>query len=131
MNELYKAIMTKYGADDDLSGALTGGLHLLRAKQKRSYPYAVFFPVTERPDDTFTEDLERFLIQFDIFDEAAEEAASNIDTIRGYLWSCFDDCALTVTGYDCIYCQRRNTYTLDSGDSFQISVEYEILLEKQ
>jgi len=131
MNVLFDAIMTKYAADGTLSGAMTGGLSLLRAKQKPSYPYAVFFPAVQQPKDTFTEDIENFLIQFNIYDDPTEHSPTDIDTVKGYLWACFDDCLLTVSGYDHIFMQRRNTHFLDMGDSYQYSVEYEVMIEKQ
>ena len=130
MNALVTGIITKYNAHSDLSGALSE-MRFLRASERRTYPYCVFFPVNERPLDTFTEDIENFLIQFNIYDDAENESPNNIDTIKGYLWDCFDDCSLTVSGYDHIFMHRRNTHLLDMGDSYQCSIEYEILLEKQ
>jgi len=130
MNALFDAILIKYNAHGDLSGALSE-MALIRASERRTYPYCVFFPVTERPLDTFTEDIENFLLQFNIYDDADRESPTNIDTIRGYLWDCFDDCSLTVSGYHHIFMQRRNTFPLDTGDSYQYSIEYEIMLERQ
>ena len=68
MNSLYKAIYNKYNADTG-HGAYTnveGRFYHNYAPQEATFPYIVYFSVTDINDIDFGEEREDFTIQFNI-----------------------------------------------------------------
>ena len=130
MNALFTGIYSKFSNDTDLSGAVTG-LYLSEAPQNVAFPYAVYFMVSDTHDWQFVEEFEEVLIQFNIFSESASIAEAG--TILGYLKTLYDDCALTVSGYDHIYMQREFIYSYRDADAmtWAYSVQYRVYLKKQ
>ena len=71
MNALYKAIYNKFNASTG-HGAYTsvsGRFYLNVAPQATTFPYVVYFEVTDVDDLYFTEELQEYLIQFNIFSQ--------------------------------------------------------------
>ena len=134
MNELQAAIYNKFNASTT-HGCYTnvgGRFYLHKAPQNSSFPFIVYFPVTDMDEVDFSDEREDFLIQFSIFSE--NNSPYEAGTILGNLKSFFDDCTLTVTGYNHLRFSR--TMTIPNNDItvvppvFGYSVDYEVTIEK-
>ena len=128
MKEIVDAIYAKYNADAALKAAISGGLYNTKAKQNVAFPYGVFFLISDVPDWTFTEEMENFLIQFNLFSKTSDTA--EIHTALSKLMLCYDWSSLTVTGYTHIYMKREFTELLNYDDVFQYSVRYRCEIQK-
>jgi hypothetical protein len=101
-----------------------------QAPQDATFPYIVFFEVSETPDFTFSTEFEEYRIQFSIF--STSQSAIEVEDVYTKLKSLFDKCALTVTGYTHISMLRENSIGLqrDEDNVWMRHVDYKILLEK-
>ena len=135
MNVLFEAINDKYNANTG-HGAYTsidGRCYHNVAPQGATFPYAVYFSVSNIDELDFTDEREDFIIQFNIFtkNSSSIEKGQILENFKS-LW---DDCSLTVTDWSHINFQR--TLVLENNDFTQAppiqgySVQYDVLIEKQ
>lgn len=132
MINLTKAIYAKLSGSS-LSTAIGGRLYKGRAPQGTSYPYVVYFMVTNTPDYTFSEDFENCTIQFSIFSSAS--GTTEIENIYTYLKALYDECSLSITGAKLVWMKRSNAvfqtedHTTPQGTTqvWAYHVDYEIL----
>lgn len=134
MNSLFKGIWDHFSAttDSGFYNDISGRLFLNKASQAATFPYCVYFSVSDVDDLDFSEEHEDFLIQFNIFSQnnSAVEAGALLETLK----TMFDNCSLTVTGWRHLQFQR--SLVMPNNDFEQVppiigySVEYEVLLEK-
>lgn len=138
MNALQTGIYTLYNTANTLKTALYvsatyPGMYLNAAPQHAPYPYCVYFIVTDDYDIDFSDERESVLVQFNLFDE--NSSSSNVGSILEKLKSLFDDCALTVSGWNDLFMVRN--FVIPNNDFSQdtpiqgYSTEYEVTLEKQ
>ena len=133
MNALFLGIWNKYDGDDTLKASLTGGLWNTRVRQGKDMPYANFTMMSDIPNNTFTEDIEEYVFQFNIFYKEVDEvvAVTAITTIYENLVALYDDCELTVEGYTFIAMTREfSTYFYTGNDVWQYNIRYRIELQK-
>lgn len=135
MNALFKAIYNLYNTDVG-HGAYTsvsGRFYHNVAPQGTPYPYIVYFNVTDLDDLYFAEEMEEFLIQFNVFAEGESdlEAGEIFENVK----SLFDNCILTVTDWRHLKFQRK---LATPNDDFKqsppiqgYSIQYDVMLEKQ
>jgi len=134
MIDLFTAVMARYDSDDGatLRALLTGGLHHLKAPQGTSYPYGIFFLVSDVPVYTFQgKPGENTLIQFNLF--SGEPSAIDLCNIYEAVKTLYDWCTLTYgdePNYEHVYMEREFANLLWVEDVWQYSVEYRILLDK-
>lgn len=135
MNSLLKGIWDHFSATtgsgfyNDVSGRM---YHIL-APQQATFPYCVYFSVSDVDDLDFTDEHEDFLIQFNIFSQnnSALEAGTLLESLK----TMFDNCSLTVTGWRHLQFQRDQV--TPNNDTEQVppimgySVDYNVLLEKE
>lgn len=135
MNELFIAI-TNHFKLKPLEGfylAIEGRLYLNVAPQEATFPYCVYFIVTDSNDPDFTDDHEEFEMQFNIFSEnnSAVEAGSLLSSLK----EMFDYAPLNVEGWSNL--DFRRTMVLPNNDFLQVppiqgySIMYDVLLEKK
>lgn len=134
MNGLFKAIWNHFatttasGFYNDISGRLRHN----RARQGDTFPYCVYFSVSDVDDLDFTDEHEDFLIQFNIFTQknSAEQAGDLLEALK----TMFDNCSLTVTNWRHLGFQRQ--WVVPNDDYSQdtpimgYAVQYSVLLEK-
>lgn len=112
--------------------AIGGRQYLNRALQGATLPYVIFFMVSDVADRSFTEQEEEFLIQFNIFTEQPD--ATEAGTILAALYTRYDYCTLTVSGYNFISMQRD--FAVPNNDLTQdtpihgYSVQYTVNIQK-
>jgi hypothetical protein len=134
MNVLYTGITTLFtGTPAHAYYAAIGGRQYLRkAPQGATFPYVVYFTVSDVADRTFTSQEEENLIQFNIFSK--QNSATEAGNILAALWTRYDYCTLTVAGYDFISMQRDFVVPNDdfSQDTpiYGYSVQYTTIVEK-
>ncbi|MFH1633280.1 MAG: hypothetical protein ABIG63_04610 [Chloroflexota bacterium] len=125
LSALFTGIQSKFSGDSDLSSALTGGLYLVEAPADYdTYPYGTYFIVSAVPQETFSSTIEQVMIQFNIFHNSATD--TTVNDVYDKLTALYDNCTLTVSGYNFISMLRQNTYHLREDDIWQVSVEYMI-----
>jgi hypothetical protein len=135
MNSLFKSIWNHFSATtgsgfyNDISGRLYHNV----AQQEEIFPYCVYFSVDDIDELDFTDEREDFTIQFNIFSQnnSAMEAGNLLESLK----TMFDNCSLTVTGWNHLQFQRDGV--TPNNDFAQVppiqgySVSYDVLLEKQ
>lgn len=129
------ALFTKF-TGSAFSTSIGGRLYKGRAPQNPTWPYAVYFIISDVPRDTFTEKLEEVLIQFSVFSQAS--GSTEIEDIVANLKALYDNCLLTITSNTCIQMERQNAslvsgeadVTTGTGEYWQADVEYEVIMQK-
>ena len=134
MNALFQGIWNRFAATtttgfyNDVSGRMYHG----KAKQETSFPYCVYFEVTDTDELDFSDEREEFLIQFNIFTQnnSALQAGNLLESLK----TMFDNCSLTVTNWRHLNFQRD--FVMPNNDFEQdppihgYSIQYNVLLEK-
>ena len=121
MRTLLSGSVTKFSHNDM-------DLYLEQVPAGISKPYCIFYLINAVPDETETfnaaaEDIE---IQFSIFSTTGFEVMGLADDLHAL----FDNCQLTVSGYDFIQMKRQFFKIFKDGDSYQAVTTYSILIEK-
>ena len=131
MNELFAAITTRFKTVNDLNTSLSGQMFPHEAEQNATFPYGVYYLISDINDFNFTDDHEIVSIQFSLFSD--DHSPTQVFTLFSQLKALFDDVKLTVAGYENIRFQR-GVSLLDKDeemDTWTYIVEYDILLERQ
>lgn len=111
--------------------AIDGELHLDEATQEQTFPYCVFFGLPGTHDFMFDpEEYEYIPIQFNIHSDNPSAVA--ILGIAAKLMALYDDTEeIVVTGYNVVWFRRTTPpYSFKVGDKRQVTILYEVLLEK-
>lgn len=120
MKVLLEAVYSKY----NLSGM---DLYLQQATTGDALPYCIMYFINSAPEYNFTAVMEDTEIQFSIFSNTATEAM----TQGNLLMALYDDCSLSVTGYDFMKMQRVLTSLTKNEDVYQYVITYQILTHKE
>ena len=135
MKNLSTAIYNKISGSA-FSTAIGGRLYKARAPQNPTFPYVVYYIITDIPADTFTDRLEDVTIQFSIFSTAS--GTTEIEDILTNLKALFDYCSLSITGNTHLFMERQSA-GLTSGQMeeeeggslyYQYDVDYQIMMKK-
>lgn len=126
MQSLFKAIYNKISGDADLSAALTGGARLAEMPEGAAMPYMVFDLISNAPDFTFSQTIERARIQFTIVADSLEELSECAEKVR----ACFDDATLTFhdVDYKTVGLVRENSNQIISEDFYVYTIDYRMLI---
>jgi len=87
----------------DVAGRLFKG----RAPDGTSYPYVVYFVVTDMPDRVFDGLYEDVIIQFSLFSTAS--VTTEVEDMFTHLKTLYDEKSFSITGSTLIWMQRGNT----------------------
>ena len=103
--------------------------HLNNAPQSSSKPYAVFQLITNVAEYNFTSTFDEAEIQIDIIDDNTD---SNILDYADYCMALFDDCTLSVTGYQFVKMERDwNQLSEDPEEEIQrYTIQYTVWIRK-
>ena len=134
MNSLFTAIWDRFATTtgSGFYNDVSGRMYLNHAPQETTFPYCVYFSVSDFDELDFAEEREDLLIQFNVFSEnnSPIESGNLLESLK----TMFDDCNLTVTDWRHIYFQRN--LVIPNNNFEQVppihgySVEYDVLLEK-
>jgi hypothetical protein len=137
VKNLTTAIFSK-AAGSGFSTAIGGRFYKGRAPQGVTWPYAIYFVVTDMPADTFTERLEDCVVQFSVFSKASG-TTEILDAVAA-LQALYDYCNLTITGNALLYMQRtsgdgdpRSVFDDTEGGEglyWQLDVDYSVLMKR-
>lgn len=107
---------------------LSGKLYPYEAKQNDTYPYGVYYLISDVPDHTFDADFEEYLIQFNLFDD--DSSVTDINTAYSALTTLYDDTTLSVTGYTNVYTKREFSYLTREEDIWNYMTQYRVFTQK-
>lgn len=136
MKNLTTALFNKF-TGSAFSTSVGGRLYKTRVPQNPTFPYAVYYVVSDAPQDTFTDHIEDVLIQFSVFSTAS--SSSEIEDILTNLKALYDNCLLSITGNTCVQMERTGGGGLTdvpadveegTGAYFQCDVDYEVIMQK-
>ena len=116
-----------------LSEHISNRLYKGQAPEGATYPYAVFFVVTDVPDHTFSEDFEDVIVQFSLFSTAS--GTTEIENCYSDLNALYDEKSFLITDSTLIWMRRSNAnfiiedHTTPTGTQrvWAWHVEYQIL----
>ena len=72
------------------------------------YPNICYFLVTDKPERGFTERYDHIEVQFSIFSDDLN-SSTEVETAYNHLAALYDECDLTITGYDLIWFRTLDT----------------------
>jgi len=135
VKNLSASLFTKF-TGSTFSTSIGGRLYKARAPQSPTWPYAVYYLISDVPRDTFTERLEEAIIQFSIFSSAS--GSTEIEDIVTNLKALYDNCLLTITGNTHIEMNRQGSSLtsvpadteLGTGEYWQADLDYETIMQK-
>ena len=128
MKALFKAVYDKYLTANDFRTAVSQ-FYLNNAPQGISRPYSVYQLITNIADYNFTSTFDEAELQIDIIDD---NASSDILDYADKCMALFDDCELSVTGYQFLKMERDwNQLSEDPEEEIQrYTIQYTIWLRK-
>ena len=130
--DIMLGIKTKY-TGSALATALTGGIWDTQAPEGTAFPYAVVqaFAMT---DETFTEKVEFYRIQFNIITNNLNKSASSVglNALESALRTLFDNTKLTVSGWTNtgMIWQKSDEIFSYSNKVIGVMIEYETYISK-
>jgi hypothetical protein len=116
--------------------SIGGRLYKGRAPQNPTFPYVVYYLISDNPRNTFAERIEDVLIQFSIFSTAS--GSTEIEDIFANLKSLYDNCDLSIVGNTHLMMERQGAsltsgemdVTAGTGEYWQYDVDYSIMMKK-
>lgn len=128
LKALLKGIYDKYLTINDFRTAVSQ-FYLNNAPQGISKPYAVFQLITSNTDFNFTSTFDEAEIQIDIIDD---NTSSDILDYADKCMALFDDCQLSVSGYQFLRMERDwNGLIEDPEEEIQrYTIQYTVWLRK-
>lgn len=135
MNVLFAAIWDRFATTtgSGFYNDISGRMYHNKAPQGATFPYCVYFSVSDVDELNFSDEQEDFLIQFNVFSQ--KNSAIEAGTLLESLKTMFDNCNLTVTDWRHIGFQRD--FVIPNNDPTQdppimgYSVQYNALIEQE
>jgi hypothetical protein len=135
VKNLSEAIYSKF-TGSAFSTSVGGRLYKHRTKQSPTWPYAVFYMLSDMPIDTFVENIEEVDYLFQIFSSAS--GSTEIEDAFTNLCALYDDCILTVTSNTFLSMERMmaslssipGETSTGTGEYWQYDVEYKIRIKR-
>lgn len=130
MNVIFDAVYTRWAAT---MGALTLDIGQAIPSNPAGtgtivYPYASVNIIANTSEDTFTEDIEVYLVQFDIVSE--DTLVTEIGTLFETLKSAFDKHRLAIVGYTTISLDRVGAPLTQVDLRWHYVVTYRLMVQK-
>jgi len=138
MNALSTAIYSRSQVASNFKTAIADRFYFVKAADAAVYPYVVYFFIHDKPDyylnaqSTNASNFEIVKVAFNIHSNIIN-SSSEAGTILEYLKSHFDNCDITVTGWNDIKVERYNVlgpFWDNVVKEWTYQVEYEIILQK-
>jgi hypothetical protein len=138
MNALTTAIYNRSQITSDFKTAIGSRFYFVKAADTITYPYVVYFFLQEKSEyylnaqSTNSSNFEKVKVAFNIHSNIIN-SSSEAGTILEYLKTHFDNCDLTVTGWNDIKMERYNVIGPEWDQvvkEWVYQAEYEIILQK-
>lgn len=137
MNSFATALYTRSQVSSNFKTSVNGRFYLSKTPQPPTYPYVVYHILSESPEyylsspTISSHNFENINVSMNI--HSSSGSASEALTILDYLKTHFDDCDLTVSGWNDIRVERTNVlgpFYDDQIPEWIVSVEYNVTLQK-
>lgn len=140
MKEIITGLMTLFNAGGSFYNDIGGRLFYGQAPEGTNLadgPYAIFFPVSDVDDDTFTENMKEIYIQFSLF--SGDSSPATIMDMDTHLTTLFKDKVFTVSGWTVVTMRRisgngpiYNSADVEPGTGFywQTDVDFTVSVNK-
>lgn len=136
MKNFYTGLMTYFNTSNSFLTAIGGRMYNTMAPENTPMPYCVFTHIAGYQSDTFTEDMDRIILQFSIFSDSSSSAE-----VHDAMTACkalFDDCTFTVTSGVVVQFMRGvdgliiEEYETESGGQriWHYHVDYDVIRRK-
>jgi hypothetical protein len=129
MKDVIKAIYDKFTTSNTFKTAISSRFYLNSAPQAASKPYSVFQLITNTATYNFTSTFDDSEIQIDIIDD---NNTSDILDVADKCMTLFDDCQLTVSGYQFMKMERDFNMLIEDqeGEIQRYTIQYTISTRK-
>lgn len=131
MNALFTGIYSHFNTANALNTSLAGQLYPHEAPESATYPYGVYYLISDVPEYDFSDDRERVAVQFSLF----SSTYSSVEIARLYeeLKALFDRAELTVAGFRSLSFMRDAAQLIrdEENGTWAYHVDYEALLERE
>lgn len=127
MKDFFTAVYSLGTSDNGFSTAIDKRFYYGMAPQDCGMPYAVFFGVSETPEDTFTEDIDEMSFQINIYSDKA--SAGEVMDIYKKCRTLFDSAVVQVGGFDVLLEREMSTPAWRDGDLWCVSVEFTAMVQ--
>jgi len=135
LSAVFTAIYNKFNTGNSFDLAVGNRFYPYKVPnniaKNMTYPYSVYWEVTDAPEYTFNTEMNNMLLQIDIFDNSS--SSLTLLDAQQKLWTLFDDTTLTITGYNHLLMERNNHRLLleEEPRVWHSMTEYNILVQKQ
>jgi len=137
MDDLFSAIYTEFSSVplSSFHSGTSGQLYLEEAESTAEMPYAVYNMVNSNHDWTWSSDFEETVFDFNLFSDSTG-GATEITALYEKMKDQFDECNLTVTGYESLKFRRENAWLSKDSNAipnksiWQYTVQYRNLIRK-
>jgi len=102
------------------NAAVGGRMWLMRAPQNTPYPYCVFSLASNIPGHTFKTEFAEAVVQFSIFDKAADNSARGAAVLmdaQSKLWELYDFAQPAIAGYSTTVMRRERNMILTDPET--------------
>ena len=135
MKNLSTSLFSKF-TGSAFSTSIGGRLYKARAPQNPTWPYAVYYLISDVPRPTFTDRIEEAIIQFSIFSSAS--GSTEIEDAFTNLCALYDDCDLTITSATHLFMERQGASLTSvpadteagTGEYWQYDVDFLVNLKR-
>ena len=124
-NELYALFAADTGGG--FYTAVNGRFSYGKALAQSQAPYAVFFGVTNSPEDTFTEELDELTFQVNAYSNGTYKDAAQIVK---YCRDLFDGAVVTVNGYEIEIQREQQVPPWLDGELWVASIVFTVIIEE-
>jgi len=138
MNAIATAIQTRGTASSNFNTSIGGRLYFVKAPQIPVFPFVKYFIVNHSLDQYFnavndsTQVIDDITCQFNIHSNTIG-SSSEAGTILIYLRSQFDNCSLSITGYNSHKMRLTNIFGpfwIEEDESWTYALEYYVTIQK-
>lgn len=129
MEELSKAIISKYKANADLVSALKGKLWDTVAPNHAKYPLATFQHLSSFDRPTFSDTVESYTYQFMVYSDD-DGSPAEVNSLYQLILDTFHRQTLSVTGRTFIAMEKINDYKTKLDGIWEYMIMFRIMLEK-
>ena len=128
-SQILKAIKTRWDAQS-LDATFDGGLHAFKSPMEDTWPYVVFFPISDAPQVWTSEgEIREAVFQFSIWmkETAGTDPIQTLGSLMDTLKTAYEFAPLAITGYDRLLVERQGeTQEAEEDEVWHGTITYRI-----